>query len=229
VRILIDWSLFGIPVLSFIAAGLGAYLGAYLKKSGENRAIHEDFKQLLAEQKATTEATKAIEARISIAMWSKQQRWDVQKTALMESLKELASAETFLLALVRTFVDSKEHPQGWEAQRREANIKYADALNSFKRTQLATEIMCGRAIGNGFQRIGNIFILVLNRAKQGDFLDIWETQLQELEKAKRELGDTIRRRLELDPETEGVLVESSDITRHPSGSSPGSSGADQKM
>ena len=163
-------------------------------------------------------------------MCIRDRRWDVQKTALLESLKELASAETFLLALVRTFADSKEHPLGWEAQRREANIRYAEALNNFKRTQLATEIVCGRAIGNGFQRIGNIFILVLNRAKQGDFLDIWETQLQELEKAKRELGDTIRKQLEFDTETEGALVASSDVIRHQSsGSSPGSTDVDQKM
>jgi hypothetical protein len=52
---------------------------------------------------------------------------------------------------------------------------------------------------------------VLNRAKQGDFLDIWETQLQELEKAKRELGDTIRRQLEFDTETEEALVANTHV------------------
>jgi hypothetical protein len=207
-----------------------SFLPSYMHEKAKNVATKEDIKEIAEQTGLLTQTAKEIEAKISLGLWSQLLRWDVQKTALLESLKELASAETFLLALVRTFADSKEHPLGWEAQRREANIRYAEALNNFKRTQLATEIVCGRAIGNGFQRIGNIFILVLNRAKQGDFLDIWETQLQELEKAKRELGDTIRKQLEFDTETEGALVASSDVIRHQSsGSSPGSTDVDQKM
>src|ERR1700733_15242604 len=105
-------------VLTGIVAGIGAYIGAYLKKKGENLATHEDFQKLLAEHRSPTEATKVIEARISIGVWSQQQRWDVQKTALLESLKELASAETFLNRLVYTFSDTTDHSGDWAERRR---------------------------------------------------------------------------------------------------------------
>src|SRR5271155_3103012 len=111
-------------VLTGIVAGIGAYIGAYLKKKGENLATHEDFQKLLAELKVTTEATKVIEARISIGVWSQQQRWDVQKTALLESLKELATAEAFLFGLVYTFRDTTDHSHDdWAERRKEANEK----------------------------------------------------------------------------------------------------------
>ena len=175
-------------VVTAIVAGVGAFFGAYLKKRAENLATHADFQKLLAEQKSTTEATKAIEAKISIDVWSHQQRWDVQKTALLESLKELATAEAFLFRLVHTFSETKTRQEGWEAQRKEANEKYADALINFWRTQLAIEIVCGREIGNQFQEIDNIFKRVVNRAKQGEFSDIWDTQNPELFCGKEKIG-----------------------------------------
>jgi hypothetical protein len=207
-------------VITVMCAGAGAYFGAYLKKKGENLATHEDLDKLVRQMEATTEATKAIEARISIDVWSQQQRWDVQKTALLESLKELATAETFLFRLVHTFSQTKDHREGWEELRKEANEKYADAINNFSRTQLAMEIVCGRAIGNQFQRIDNIFKRVLNRAQQGDFNDIWDKQYQEILVAKRELGETIRRQLEFDPHLGGgELFLSSHVIPQSTGSS----------
>jgi hypothetical protein len=114
-------------VLVAISSGFGGFIGAYLKKKAENLAAHEDFKILLAQQQATTEATKAIEARISIDVWSQQQRWDVQKTALLDSLKELATAETFLFRLVSTFRDTTDQSGDWAERRKEANEKYDGA------------------------------------------------------------------------------------------------------
>lgn len=52
-------TLLGIPVFSFITGGVGAFIGSYLKKKGENLAIHEDIKKLVDQVKATTEATTA--------------------------------------------------------------------------------------------------------------------------------------------------------------------------
>jgi hypothetical protein len=49
-------------VFTTVFAGAGAYLGSYLKKKGENLATHEDLNKLIVELRATTEATKSIEA-----------------------------------------------------------------------------------------------------------------------------------------------------------------------
>ena len=158
-----------------------------------------------------TQTTKEIEANI-IGVWSKQQRWDLQKTALLDSLKDLATAETFLVRSVQTFIDTEDRPQGWETRRKEANEKYAERINNFWRTQLATEIMCGREIGSHFQEIDTIFDRVRKSLKKGEFDDIWNTQYPELLVAKRQLGATVRRRLGLDVETGGELVPGSGVT-----------------
>jgi hypothetical protein len=189
------------------------FLPSYMKKKGENLATKEDIQELARQTAVLTQAAKEIEARISIGVWSQQQRWDVQKTALLESLKELASAETFLSRLVYTFSDTTDHSGDWAERRKEANEKYADAINNFWRTQLATEIVCGRAIGDQFQEIDNIFKRMLKMARQGDFDFILDKQYLELDAAKRQLGETIRRQLEFDPhQGGGELSLSSHVT-----------------
>ena len=98
----------GTGVTTFVAGGLGAYCSSYLKKSAENKAIHENLGKLVQQMSAVTQATKEIEARISIDVWSHQQRWDVQKAALLDSLKALADADTFLWRLVHAFRSTRE-------------------------------------------------------------------------------------------------------------------------
>lgn len=46
-------------------AGLGAYFGSYLKKSGENKAVNENLESIKNQLKATTKITEDIKAEIS--------------------------------------------------------------------------------------------------------------------------------------------------------------------
>ncbi|MGO9272316.1 MAG: hypothetical protein ACLQOO_19160 [Terriglobia bacterium] len=46
---------------------MGAYLGSYLKKKGENLATHEDIDKLVKQVSAVTAATRQIEAKITRA------------------------------------------------------------------------------------------------------------------------------------------------------------------
>jgi hypothetical protein len=196
-----------------------SFLPNHMQEKGKNLATKEDIRELARQTGILTQTTKEIEARISLGVWSQQQRWDVQKTALLESLKELATAETFLVRLVHVFADTKDHPQGWEARRKEANERYAEAINNFWRTQLAMEIVCGREIGDQFQLIDDTFKRVLNRVKQGDFKDIWDTQYPVFFAEKGQLGETIRRRLGFDAAVEGEIVPSAPLNSQSSGSS----------
>jgi hypothetical protein len=196
-----------------------SFLPSNMQEKGKDLATKEDVQELARQTEILTQTTKELEARISVGVWSQQQRWDVQKTALLESLKELATAETFLVRLVHIFADTKDHPQGWEARRKEANEKYAGAINNFWRTQLAMEIVCGREIGDQFQQIDNTFKRVLDRMKQGDFKDIWDTQFPVFFAEKGQLGETIRRKLGFDAEVEGEIALSTPLTPQSSGSS----------
>ena len=140
---------FLIGALIFLA-GLFAheFLPSYLKKKGENLATKEDIQELAKQTTILTQAAKEIEARISIGVWSQQQRWDVQKTTLLESLKELATAETFLFRLVYTFSETKSQQGVQDTRRNAANNEYAEAIGNFWRTRLAMEIVCGRHWGS---------------------------------------------------------------------------------
>ncbi len=199
-------------ILAFVVGLFSwSFLPGYMREKARNVATKEDIQELTRQTRILTQTTKEIEARISISVWSKQQRWDIQKTALLDSLKDLATAETFLVRLVQTFVDTKDQPQGWETRRKEANEKYADKINNFWRTQLAIEIVCGREIGSHFQEIDTIFDRVRKSLKQGEFDNILNTQYPELLAAKRQLGETVRRRLGLDVETGEELVPGSGV------------------
>ena len=207
-------------ILAFVVGLFSwSFLPSYMREKGKNLATKEDIQELARQTAILTQTTKEIEARLSIGVWSKQQRWDIQKTALLDSLKDLSTAETFLVRLVQTFVDTKDHPQGWETRRKEANEKYAERINNFWRTQLAIEIVCGREIGSNFQEIDTIFDRVRKSLKQGDFDNIWNTQYPELLAAKRQLGETVRRRLGLDVETGEELIPGSGVTLQSSESS----------
>jgi hypothetical protein len=191
------------PAVAFLGALIGGYISSYAKKRAETRALKKDIREIARQTEIITKAAKEIEAGISIRVWSQQQRWDVQKTTLLESLKELATVETFLHELVFTFRDTKGHAQGYAERREKAGEKYADAINSFRRTQLAMEIVCGVTIGKRFREIDNIFARTLHAAKRSDFDEIWNDLSLELPAAKTALRETIRRQLEFDPQLGG--------------------------
>jgi hypothetical protein len=65
-----------------VVAGLGAYLGAYLRKKGENLATHEDIDKLVSQVTAVTTAAKRIESAISTEVWRRERKAELQlKTA----------------------------------------------------------------------------------------------------------------------------------------------------
>jgi hypothetical protein len=108
--------------------------------------------------------------------------------------------------LVYTFGDTKDQSPGRAERREEVNEKYADAINNFRRTQLAMEIVCGTAIGTRFREIDNIFARTLHGARRGDFDEIWNELAPALLAAKRELGETIRGQLDFDPQLGGGQI-----------------------
>jgi hypothetical protein len=83
-----------IALISFVCAGMGAYLGSYLKKKGENLATHEDMNKIVALIEATTEATKAIEARISHEVWDRQRQWEIKREVLLTIIDLIAESRT---------------------------------------------------------------------------------------------------------------------------------------
>jgi hypothetical protein len=187
-------------LITFVVAGGGAYLGSYLRKKGENLATHEDIDKLIGQVSAVTQVTKGIESKISIDAWSRQQRWEVQKAALLETLKELASAEAALWRMVWAFSNkNKGTPEG-QQQLKEASENFDNAIGVFWRTKLATSIVCGNQIGIHLNAIDRLFASVRLNARNGNFETVWSSQFDDIRAAMQALGEQIRRDLEFGPE-----------------------------
>lgn len=95
-----------------LSSGGAAYFGAYLKKKGENVATSEDFAELIAQIKRTTEATKAIEERIAHEFSHKTRIWEMKQEALYDVLAALGKMEETLatFSAIVTSRKKKDYP-----------------------------------------------------------------------------------------------------------------------
>jgi hypothetical protein len=90
-------------LLPLVGTGLGVYVGAYLKKKGENLATHEDVRKLIDQVSAVTQTTKEIETKISTDFWNRQKHWEIRRDALYEALRAPADIEYALTDLDYVF------------------------------------------------------------------------------------------------------------------------------
>ncbi len=95
-----------VPLLSLVGAGLGAYLGSYLKRKGENLATHEDIGRLVDQVTAVTQATKEIEAKISNEVWDRQRRWELKRDVLLAAARDLNAMQEALIGFHSAYAAS---------------------------------------------------------------------------------------------------------------------------
>ncbi len=92
--------------LLLIGSGLGAYLGAYLRKRAENLATKDDFELILEEQRRQTRETELIKEDIARAGWIHQRRWDLKHdlySQLLQVLEEIKQKGRWLLRSLEGF------------------------------------------------------------------------------------------------------------------------------
>lgn len=141
-KAIIDALIVGGPAL--VTGWIGFYLGAYLKKKGENQAIHEDINKLVDQVRAVTQTTKEIEAKISSDMWTRQKQWEMKRDVLFEAAKRIIELDNGLLTL-----DSLLHmddPEGdqWLKAKHQALIGWNDTIKKFEETQLLIGVICSK-------------------------------------------------------------------------------------
>src|SRR5438876_3864386 len=76
---------FIIFVLSLAAAGIGAYLGSYLREKGKNVATREDIDRVVRK-------TEDIKAQITGDLWERQNRWAFKRDLYIRLLENLGIA-----------------------------------------------------------------------------------------------------------------------------------------
>ena len=164
--------LFGIPILSLIAAGAGAYLGSYLMKKGENLATKEDFNDLKDQTRQLTQATKEIESRIDDQVWNQQRQWELKRDILLDATKRMADAGNKLMAL-DTFWDQKVKGElGPEESQVTVQHKYVTewqvSMRSFEETEEVIQIICSTTTMLAFTQLGDYLRRTAGQIVNGD-------------------------------------------------------------
>ena len=137
-----------------LGGGIGAYLGSYLKKKGENLATHEDVDKLVDQMTAVTEATKKIEAKIFNDMWERQRKWEVKREALFEAMKELGNVEYGLVRLILAYTTPKvEGRTGSSGDRLAALEIWNSALVNFKKARILTLLASSDELRTSFETL----------------------------------------------------------------------------
>jgi hypothetical protein len=161
--------------LTVVGSGIAAYAGAYFKKRGEDRAIEDGFAQVLRQTKETTQATKAIEARITDEVWDRQKRWELKRDILLEAIKRSAALDE-ALNTYRSFVDLdiKRAPQGpeldthWAQQNLETKRTWNKASADFDETRAIVEAICSSELKLATDNLGIFAAISAARLAKGD-------------------------------------------------------------
>jgi hypothetical protein len=194
VMTLIAWGL-----TTLIGAFAGSYLGAYMKKKGENRAIHEDINKLVDQVRAVTAATKQIEAEISSGVWDKQKRWEMKRDVLFETTKRIAAlydAVSQLQVVLRTQSADAALKASTVGQQMkiEENKTYFARKAALKESQFFVEVTCGKEIANAI----NAFDSLVTRVAAGinkDDTTIFDASSRQLTGLRDGVREAIRNEL----------------------------------
>jgi hypothetical protein len=194
-----DFCYQGIALTSLIFAGLGSYLGSYLKKKGESLAIHENLDKLVEQVAAVTQTTKSIEATISDDVWDRQKRWELKREVLFEATKRLAEIDDTLIDLfsIGQLVKDKK-VKDVSAEQSKTYDKWRKASRALGETILLVGIVCGKetlkALGN-FRSVANGLIIKLFEDKD---LEAYANSKDRYDKSLEEARSAIRKELGID-------------------------------
>lgn len=182
-------------------AWIGSFLGAYLKKKGENIALQEDIEKLVAQVEAVTQATKAIEAKISNEMWERQKRWEIKRDGIVEAIKELASVEDSLRAMYILFLISQKagepDSQQMVQQKTDAIIRWNQASLAFQRAKLLASIACGSEVNLQFGLTAGVLQAIASDVMAGE-IGAYTTRSQQIAEEITTLVTAIRKEFRVD-------------------------------
>src|ERR1700689_1834778 len=128
-------------------AGVGAFLGSYLKRKGENLATQEDIDKLVRQIRAVTEATKEIEAKISNDMWDRQKRWEMKREVVFGETKGVGLVMDKLPSLHSAYRSEREsvekgNPE-WHGGISKAIAAFSEAANNLDHITPLVNLVCG--------------------------------------------------------------------------------------
>lgn len=164
-------TVFGVPVLSFIAAGAGAYLGSYLKKKGENLATKEDFNELKEQTRQLTQTTKETEAKIADRIWNKQRQWEMKRDVISDIMKRVGVLNK---ALNELYITCGPHSQANDEERTNCYDRWFKERLDLDEERSSAKILCGMRFTAALSSYLLQMIFVAEAARNSDQLTYFE-------------------------------------------------------
>jgi hypothetical protein len=181
-------------------AFIGSYLGSYMKKKGENKAIHEDIGKLVDQVKAVTEATKKIEATISDEVWNRQKRWEIKREVLFEVVRNVSRSYDVLKHLdlvLQTGIANSSSTSPFLMQLKvEENAKWFEAVSALDQSGLFIDATCDKRIGAALFDYRKLAAIAGKIHK--DDAQIFKSKNVDLMRLRNALLDAIRKDLGID-------------------------------
>ena len=128
-------------VLTIVAAALGAFGGAHLRKRGENRAIVENFEAIREQLKITTRDTEDIKQTLFGHAWRTQQQWAAREQYYVKLLTHLYHFKLALEDLSEYFME----PGSGHLHDSERGERFKDLMSVASSSYSETKRMIGSA------------------------------------------------------------------------------------
>lgn len=177
-----------------VSSGVGAFIGAYLKKKGENYATKEDIQILVAQVAAVTETTKRIEGTIT----HEYRRWEIRKEVLFELLEKYGLLDDALNRLVASVTASALTPKEQQESLSDPNEKAVALMNvnrEFMIVCMKARVTCTPELTNHVVRIGTVISQAASLATHGQFKEA-QTRFDEMRSGLKRLTDLISEELD---------------------------------
>jgi hypothetical protein len=156
------------PLLTVFAGLFGGYLGAYMAKKGENKAIHEDIEKLVDQVKAVTTTTEEIKASMSTVAWKR----DLKKEACYDLLRQLQPVALVLSQLLAAY---KRHDQESIQQ---AQIEFAVAYGHYINAQIVLEMVASEYLRQALRVLTDTIMQAQIYIKAKEISEAWVTMAQ---------------------------------------------------
>ena len=186
---------------TLIGAFAGSFLGAYMKKKGENLATHEDIDKLIDQVRAVTTTTKLIESNISGDLWDRQKRWELKREVLFEATKRIADIEDALLSIdsvLKLEIREKKEGPAWTESKYENAMKWSKASIAFDETKLLVAMVCNNETKEALEAYGSFALQISTKISPGKDAEIYLKSMPELFKKHLAVRSAMRKELGLD-------------------------------
>lgn len=189
---------YAIYVATLLAAGLGSYLSAYLKKAGEYRAIDEQFDRVHKQQMTLAASTEAIRTELSKSAWVQQQQWQLKERCYTKILEPLLVSLRAQYEVGRCLRELDHDPvQDYKKFYATDHARTIDAIDAIRAAYATSEIFVSSTTSAALRGL-EINLEIANNTCSGDH-EMNEAYFCALSKAYGVISAEARRELGLEP------------------------------